>query len=62
VSVPREHVCVLCESDCDRVTELRRQVRQLQDAVLLLSFALAEARELRDFARDEIECRFPEAA
>ena len=54
-----DHVCAVCESDCDRVSELRRHVRELEDAVLLLSYALHDTRELRDFAEREIEARFP---
>jgi hypothetical protein len=35
-------------------------VRALEDTVLLLAFALDEAREFRAFATSEIEHRFPE--
>lgn len=45
-TVPRGHVCPLCESDCDSVTDLQRRVRTLEDSVLVLAFALANAREL----------------
>jgi hypothetical protein len=60
--VPRGHACPLCMSDCDSTTALKRLVRDLERDVLLLSFALVEARELRGFALAEIRCRFPEAA
>ena len=57
-----DHICSVCESTCDSVTDLRRQVKELQDAALLISFALVEARELRDFAHAEIDRRFTEKA
>ena len=55
-----DHACPLCESDCDRVTYLRRRVVELERDVLTLAYALVQSRELRDFARGEIERRFTE--
>ena len=55
-----DHVCSVCESDCDRVTDLRREVHQLRDLVFVLAYELQNARELRDFSRGEIEHRFPQ--
>ena len=57
-----DHVCVTCESDCDRVTVLRREVVLLQNALLVAAYKLREARELKDFAEREIEHRFPRRA
>ena len=54
-----DHCCAVCESDCDRVTYLRRSIVELERDVLTLAFALAESRELRGFAEGEIEARFP---
>ena len=55
-----DHVCAVCGSDCDTVTGLKRRVRLLEMDVQRLAFALVEARELRAWATDEIERRFPE--
>jgi hypothetical protein len=55
-----DHVCAVCESDCGRVTALRREVVLLENALLVAAYRLREARELRDFAREQIDRRFPE--
>ena len=60
MTIPREHACVLCESCCDTVTDLKRRNRLLEMDVQRLAFALVEARELRAWAADEIERRFPD--
>jgi uncharacterized protein YbaA (DUF1428 family) len=55
-----DHVCAVCESDCDKVTALRVDVKALQHALLVMAWNLREARELRDFALSEIERRWPD--
>lgn len=36
-----DHVCAVCESDCDLVTALRQRVRDLERHALTLSYMLA---------------------
>ena len=57
--LPIDHVCAVCETTCNEVTASKRAVRELQGQVLLLSYALHEAREIKDFTEREIEARFP---
>ena len=54
-----DHCCAVCETTCDEVTAFKRAVCEFQGQGLVLSFALHESRELRDFAREQIDGRFP---
>ena len=55
-----DHCCAVCESDCDTVTALKRRLWAAEHNVQALAFALTRLRELRDFALEEIDRRFPE--
>jgi len=59
-NVPGDHVCAVCESDCDSTTALKMRVRDLEREVLRLAVALRESRGLTAFAHRELEQRFPE--
>jgi hypothetical protein len=54
-----DHVCVVCSSDCDVVSDLRRPVRLLERDAQRLALELVETRELREFAEQEIARRWP---
>lgn len=54
-----DHVCAVCESDCDKVTYLRQSVRLLEAENFALRYALVEAQNLRSFALNAIQDRFP---
>ena len=55
-----DHLCSVCESSCDQVTDLKRRVRLLERENFALAFALVEERTLRASIDDAIEERFPE--
>ena len=57
-----DHACVTCETTCDDVTRLRREVVLLENALLVAAYRLRETSELRDFAEREIERKFPREA
>ncbi len=62
LAVARGHACPICATDCDSASALRVYVKALQDALLVLAYALRESREFRDVARAAIDERFPAEA
>ena len=50
--------CAVCGTTCAEIDRLRLLVRDLEDECQRLAYALLQERELRDFARSEIETRF----